>query len=207
MDNSIELKEEEDQFEKMIQGLIDNRFGCSDTFFDGSIITGLQHSLKHLCDTNQMQSARMGNKNDLKQDLNYRGDTIKWIEKNTINAFESQFLKKVDSFRNHLNKTCFTSIIDFESHYANYEQYSFYKKHIDQFKTDKGRQYSLVLYLNTDWLAEDGGLLSLYPEGAKQCDISPLGGRMIFFKSDEMEHEVHPSFTRNRLSIAGWLKR
>ena len=37
-------------------------------------------------------------------------------------------------------------------------------------------------------------------------DKSPMGGRMVFFKSDEMEHEVHPSFTRERISIAGWLK-
>jgi SM-20-related protein len=189
MDHAIELKKEEDQFEEMIQGLIDNRFGCSDTFFDASIITGLQKNIHNLCDTNQMQTARMGSKSDLNLDTTFRGDTIKWIEKNTINSFETQFLKKVENFKNHLNKTCFTSIVDFESHYANYEQNSFYKRHIDQFKSDKGRQYSLVLYLNTDWLLEDGGLLSLYPEGLKQSDISPLGGRMVFFKSDEMEHD------------------
>jgi len=36
--------------------------------------------------------------------------------------------------------------------------------------------------------------------------LSPIGGRMVFFSSDEMEHEVHPSFTRERISIAGWFK-
>lgn len=206
MDKSLELKKEEDQFEEMIQGLIDNRFGCSDTFFNASIITGLQKNINILCDSNQMQSAGMGNKSHLSKDSIYRSDKIKWIEKDTINAFECLFLKKVEHFKNHLNKTCFTSIVDFESHYANYGPNSCYKKHIDQFKTDKGRQFSLVLYLNSDWLAEDGGMLSLYPKGEKQNDISPVGGRMVFFRSDEMEHEVHPSLTRNRLSIAGWLK-
>ena len=206
MDQSIEVRSEEDQFEEMIQGLIDRKYGCSDTFFNASIITGLQKNILNLCNTNQMQAAGMGNKTDLKQDATYRGDTIKWIEKSTINAFKKQFLKKIENFKNHLNKTCFSSIVDFEAHYASYEQNSFYKKHIDQFKNDNGRQYSLILYLNTDWLLEDGGLLSLYPEGELQSDISPVGGRMVFFKSDEMEHEVHPSFTRSRLSIAGWLK-
>jgi SM-20-related protein len=206
MDNLIELKQEEDQFEEMIQGLIDNKFGCTDTFFDASIILGLRNNLNRFCDDNYLQAAGMGNKNELKQDSAYRGDTIKWIEKSTIDAFENQFLKKVDNFKKHINKTCFTSIVDFESHYANYGPNSCYKKHIDQFKTDKGRQFSLVLYLNSDWLAEDGGMLSLYPEGEKQNDISPIGGRMVFFRSDEMEHEVHPSLTRNRLSIAGWFK-
>lgn len=206
MDNSVELKEEENQFEEMIQGLIDNKFGCSDTFFTASTIAGLQNNINNHCNNNQMQAAGIGNKTDLKQDNLYRGDTIKWIENDTINAFESEFLKKVSNFKNHLNKTCFTTINNFESHYASYGLNSVYKRHIDQFKNDKGRQFSLVLYLNSDWMQEDGGLLSLYPEGAKQSDIAPIAGRMVFFRSDEMEHEVHPSLTKNRLSIAGWLK-
>ncbi|WP_430407005.1 2OG-Fe(II) oxygenase [Fluviicola sp.] len=64
----------------------------------------------------------------------------------------------------------------------------------------------MVLYLNEDWKKEDGGLLSLYPKAGQQIDISPLGGRMVLFRSDEMEHEVNPSLTRTRNSIAGWLK-
>jgi SM-20-related protein len=116
------------------------------------------------------------------------------------------YLKKVEKFILHLNKTCFTSIKGFESHYATYEKKSFYKRHIDQFKNEKGRQFSIVLYLNQDWKAADGGMLSLYPHGEEQIDISPLGGRMVLFRSDEMEHEVHASSTRERSSIAGWLK-
>ncbi len=63
----------------------------------------------------------------------------------------------------------------------------------------------MVLYLNKDWKTEDDGLLSLYPSKMPQKDISPIAGRMVFFKSDEMEHEVHPSKSRDRKSIAGWL--
>ena len=101
---------------------------------------------------------------------------------------------------------CFTTIKTFEGHYANYESGSYYKRHIDQFKSEKGRKYSIVLYLNKDWKDVDGGIISLYPQGEAQIDISPLGGRMVFFRSDEMEHEVHASFTRDRRSIACWLK-
>jgi len=77
---------------------------------------------------------------------------------------------------------------------------------LDQFKSEKGRKFSIVLYLNHDWKAEDGGTLSLYPTKGDQREISPLEGRIVFFRSDEMEHEVYPSFTRERNSIAGWLK-
>ena len=43
----------------------------------------------------------------------------------------------------------------------------------------------------------------LYPANAEQINISPLDGRLVFFKSDEMEHEVYPSPSRNRVNIAG----
>ena len=49
-------------------------------------------------------------------------------------------------------------------------------------------------------------MLTLYPDGKKQIDIAPHGGRMVFFRSDEMEHEVNASYTRDRNSIAGWMK-
>ena len=43
----------------------------------------------------------------------------------------------------------------------------------DQFKTDKGRQYSIILYLNDSWQIADDGMLSLYPEGKPKENISP----------------------------------
>lgn len=63
-----------------------------------------------------------------------------------------------------------------------------------------------MLYLNSDRKKEDGGLLSLYLEGKERIHISPLGGRIVLFKSNEMEHEIHPSLTRDRNSFACWLK-
>jgi len=116
------------------------------------------------------------------------------------------YLKKIEKFIAYLNKTCFTSIKSFESHYANYEKRRFYKRHLDQFKNEKGRKYSIVLYLNQNWKPDDGGMLSLYPNDEGIKNISPLGGRIVLLRSDEMEQEVHASFTRARVSVACWLK-
>ena len=136
-----------------------------------------------------------------------RGDKINWIAGESTDSFEMIYLKKIDRFIKHLNTTCFTSIKSVESHYASYEKFRFYKRHHDQFKQEKGRDFSIILYLNVSWLEADGGILSLYPVGKSQEDIAPLGGRMIFFRSSDMEHEVHASNTRERNSIAGWLKK
>lgn len=199
-------KQEKFQFENLIQGLMNNKYGCCDDFISPNTVSGLRSNIQRLNEAGIMQSAGLGKEMDYQQNKLIRGDKITWIEQNSKDEYEAVFLKKVGSFIHYLNKTCYTSIKGFESHYASYELGSFYKRHLDQFKNDKGRKYSVILYLNENWQKEDGGLLSLYPEGSEQKDISPIGGRLVFFRSDEMEHEVHPSFTRNRISIAGWLK-
>ena len=197
---------EQDQFEGLINGLIEDDYGCCDDFFLPNNVLGLSGNIQSLSDAGVMKPSRLGNKSNTRKDIKFRGDKINWIEDKSTDEFESIYLKKITKFIDYLNKSCFTSIKDFESHYAVYDKKDFYKRHLDQFKNDTGRQYSIVLYLNEDWQAIDGGLLSLYPEGKDQVKIAPIGGRMVFFKSDKMEHEVHASFTRERRSIAGWLK-
>ena len=199
-------QQEQNQFEGLIQGLIDNDYGCCNDFILPSTITGLRANIQSMSDSEHMKPAGFGNKIGFQNNKSIRGDKINWIEDESTDQFELIYLKKIENFILYLNKTCFTSIKRFESHYSDYEKKSLYKRHIDQFKSEKGRQYSLVLYLNQDWKKEDGGLISLYPKNKDQIDISPLGGRLVLFRSDEMEHEVHASFTRNRRSIACWLK-
>jgi SM-20-related protein len=86
-----------------------------------------------------------------------------------------------------------------------YGQGSGYKKHKDQFKTDNNRKFSLICYLNDDWVASDGGELVIYQHD-KPLTISPNAQKAVFFKSDEMEHEVLLA-NKSRMSVTGWLKR
>jgi SM-20-related protein len=60
------------------------------------------------------------------------------------------------------------------------------------------------MYLNEGWVDGDGGELSIHHEDNVQ-DISPLNGRSIFFKSNELAHEVLMT-NKTRMSITGWLK-
>ncbi len=206
MNHHKERKQNETKFEELIQGLLDNDYGCCDDFVNAPTITGLREKMLQLNETGGMNAAGLGQHADHQKNQQIRGDKIKWIEKDSQNQFEGDYLRMVEAFIVYLNRTCYTAIKDYESHYANYEKKRFYKRHLDQFKHDIGRKFSIVLYLNEDWQLNDGGILSLYLASGQQKDISPLAGRMVFFKSDEIEHEVHPSFTRDRASIAGWLK-
>lgn len=200
------LAESQDtEFEPLIAGMLDQGFGAHN-FLGTEVVSGLRAKLLHARDNDIMHPAGIGRKFDFQKNALVRGDEILWLEKDSKDPFERAFFDQVELFIQYLNRTCYTGINDYEFHYAYYEPGSFYKRHLDQFKSNRARKFSLVTYLNQDWKAEDGGRLSLYfADGEKE--VLPLGGQAVFFKSDEIEHEVHPSATRYRLSIAGWLKR
>ncbi|HKK88180.1 MAG TPA: 2OG-Fe(II) oxygenase [Saprospiraceae bacterium] len=195
----------EEQFEEMIGQFLDNEFAVADAFLPQEIALGLRANLLAFHQAGLMYPAGTGRNFDFKKNTAVRGDSIRWLEACTKDIYEDYLLQKVVAFINHLNHTCYTGLKDYEFHYAIYTKNSFYKRHKDQFKHDKGRQFSLVIYLNSEWDDKDGGILSLYT-GSGEARVKPLIGRAVFFKSDRTEHEVHPALKKSRLSIAGWLK-
>jgi SM-20-related protein len=194
------------QFEELIEGILEAQYGFCDDFLELETVIGLRQYLLNARELGLMRPAGVGRKANFQKSEKIRGDVIQWIENDTINEYERTFLNKVQAFILHLNRSCYTSINDFEFHYAYYEVGSFYKRHLDQFKSDGGRKFSLVFYLNDDWIATDGGNIRLYLKDKTEKDLYPNSGKCVFFKSDELEHEVKPSETRYRLSIVGWLK-
>lgn len=200
------LGNEIDQFEELILSLVTNQYGVVDDFIDQDTLSGLRANINTLYQNDEMHAAGLGNKNVYQLNKKIRGDNIKWIDNDSQNIYEKIVIDKINKFINYLNATCYTSIKNFEAHYACYEPGSFYKRHLDQFQTDNGRKFSIVLYLNENWQTEDGGTITLYPKDVESLNFAPLGGRLVFFQSDELEHEVNPSTTRDRLSIATWLK-
>ena len=133
-----------------------------------------------------------------------RKDKIYWMDRSHDNAAEHAFLDVIDDFVAYLNRTCFTGIVESEFHYAVYEPGSFYKRHLDQFKDDDRRAFSMICYLNADWVAADGGQLAIYKDNT-QVLVEPRAGSCVFFKSSDLEHEVLLCH-KQRLSITGWFK-
>ena len=127
---------------------------------------------------------------------------IYWLDRSHNDLSENAFFDLMDEFVSYLNASCYTGITGYEFHYALYPKGSFYKKHVDQFKNNAVRQFSMITYLNTDWKQEDGGELCVYQNGTQQ-NIAPTAGKSIFFKSSELEHEVLLS-NKARMSITGW---
>jgi SM-20-related protein len=192
-------------FDLLIDSYLDNKIGIDTGFLSKTLSDGLQQNLLQLQRDDRMTNAGVGNKEVKDKKQKIRGDKIYWMDKSHSNIYEKEFLQLAEDFISHLNSTCYTGINDYEFHYAVYEEGSFYKRHTDQFKNDSNRKYSLINYLNENWLEEDGGQLLVYQNNDTQT-ILPHSQTAVFFKSDEMEHEVMKA-NRQRMSISGWLNQ
>lgn len=192
------------QFDTLIDSYLANKVGIDKGFLTQKLSRGLQQNIRQLQQDETMTQAGIGNAELKDNNQKMRSDKICWLDKSNNNVYEQEFLELAEDFIGHLNGTCYTGINGYEFHYALYEEGSFYKRHIDQFQSDNKRKFSFINYLNEDWLDADGGQLYLYQDDAVQ-KIQPESKTAVFFKSDEMEHEV-VRCNRSRMSISGWLK-
>ena len=191
-------------FEGLIGSFLENRVGLIDNFLNENLSSNLKENLLALFLEKQFKIAGIGNDSKFVTNKIIRSDVIYWLDRKHNNIHENSFFDLMDEFVKYLNMTCYTGITGYEFHYAYYEKGSSYKRHLDQFKDNQSRAYSMIMYLNKDWIPSDGGQLCIYHENTSQT-VAPMNGKCVFFKSSELEHEVLLSH-KPRMSITGWLK-
>ena len=196
-------------YEKVIDGLMADKYSIVDNFFSREEVLALRKSLLEKYEEDKFRKSAIGNQANEQVIEAIRGDFILWLDEDKANAAERAFFAKLNDFQEYLNRTCFMGINEKEFHYAVYPEGTFYKRHLDTFQNDSRRKLSLVCYLNDeDWQSGYGGELTIYIDdngNEKSIDIYPVQGRMVVFESQVLEHEVKP-VNRERLSITGWLK-
>lgn len=140
-----------------------------------------------------------------------RTDEICWITGNSDAG--CAWINWAGALQRYLNKRLFLGLFSFESHFSHYAKGDFYKKHKDAFKGEGNRVLSVVVYLNPNWSADDGGELVIYPPkisspailGKRKVTVTPNFGTIVVFLSEEFPHEVLPAL-RDRYAIAGWFR-
>lgn len=193
------------EFDLLIDSYIGSEVGQCQNFLSGELAQRLRGNLTRLLEEDVLRAAGIGQDADLTLDLDIRRDKIHWLDRGHNDAAELEFFTHMDSFVSYLNQTCYTGITGYEFHYAHYGKGAFYKRHLDQFRGDDARAFSVIMYLNDNWQPGDGGELVVYlPDG--ELMIQPLGGTCVFFNSSQLEHEVLVS-NKSRMSITGWLRR
>lgn len=172
-----------------------------------NLLAALKQEVQILDRTDALKKAGIGRGNDLVRDRSVRRDKIAWLQGFT--APQAALFEFFESIRQGLNQRLFLGLKRFETHYATYHSGDFYKQHLDSFRGRASRVVSLVLYLNEDWQAADGGALQVFnrDNDHEVCGtVLPEAGRMALFMSEEIPHEVLPA-NRTRYSLACWFRQ
>ena len=216
------MHKNEVNLESIVSRLNDDGYAVVEEFLPASVIQKLGKLAKKHFAQNNMQAAKIGLKNKLRNNA-IRGDHIIWLEEDSQNEDINNYFDQMCVLKKAFNQQLFLNVHEIESHFAIYPIGAFYQKHLDQFghfSTDlkltdqalniqmsnlQARQISSVLYLNENWLASDGGQLRLFLKEDDFIDVLPNAGRLVLFLSAQFWHEVLPAKVE-RLSIAGWFR-
>lgn len=194
--------------EAIADGLAEKGYIVIPDFLDQQLMEEILNVFNVHKENGRFKAAGIGAQSEYHLDKQIRGDYIKWIEPATALPPTKAFLEKIEQVRAILNRMLYLGIKDYEAHFAIYPPGAFYKRHLDQFKSNGHRKISFVSYLNFDWMPEDGGQLRIYLPGGEEgetfFDIAPEAGKLVLFRSDVIEHEVLLSNT-HRYSITGWM--
>jgi SM-20-related protein len=190
-------------FEAIANGLAEQGYAIAENFLNDAEIRGILDLPEFQGNLEHFKKAGVGKNQHLHLNESVRGDYIRWVDKNSSPHALSIYLNRLEQLIQFLNEQLFLSLKDYEVHLTTYPAGSFYKRHLDQFSRDDHRKLSVICYLNRDWTEKEGGQLRMHlPEGS--VDFLPLAGRLVCFRSDQVEHEVLAA-TRPRLSVTGWI--
>lgn len=186
--------------DSMIDGLFTNGWYLWDDFLSLSEVRELKNILPQ-----QWQPAGIGRDEQHIVTSSVRRDEIHWITP-AMGSIAMNYLTKMETIRQNVNQNLYLGLFEYEAHFARYMPGAFYKKHYDSFQGSSNRRLTTVLYLNENWVDENGGCLRLYNNKDEHlADIAPQAGRLAIFLSEQFPHEVLPAHCE-RLSITGWFR-
>jgi SM-20-related protein len=203
--------------QQQLDQISDRGFCVMDNFLSPSVIDALASEILVLEGSALLNAANTG-RAQTTVNTKLRGDSIYWLNESEASPAQQTYFVEMERLRSGLNQHLYLGLDVLESHLALYPIGAGYQKHLDRFKANDNsqlpqRQISCILYLNKDWLEEDGGYLRLYLNAddatdgivatASSLDIAPIAGRLVMFLSDTFYHEVLPA-KRVRMSLTGW---
>jgi SM-20-related protein len=199
----------EEWLDELASGLSEHGWMSVDarSWLGTNLLAALKQEVQILDRTDAMKKAGIGRGNDLVRDRSVRRDKIAWLQ--GVTAPQAALFEFFEMIRQGLNQRLFLGLKRFETHYATYHSGDFYRQHLDSFKGRASRVVSLVLYLNEEWQAADGGALQVFnrDNDYEVCGtVLPEAGRMALFMSEEIPHEVLPA-NRTRYSLACWFRQ
>lgn len=187
--------------QSLLNSLSDKGWVYSDQILNESDFIKLQVFAKNRLATQSFRPAQTA----AGLNTHIRSDSLLWLDSQNTN--ESWIFELLEAWRHNLTRELMVSAPKIEAHLTHYSPGQSYKIHCDQAQGSDSRLLTYVVYLHEDWRPEYGGELAIYsgPDGEEIHRIEPRPGRVVFFKSREIWHQVREAHF-HRLSLTGWFR-
>lgn len=192
----------------MFDELAINNWASSRTLFPESFCQTLAHECQKLSAEGKMTPAAIGKGAQKTTREEIRGDSTWWLEESNCSWPQKQALDILQKILEALNQSFYLGLKRFEAHFALYPPQTGYDKHVDNPRGASARKITFILYLNSNWQQDHGGMLSIYDpqdENLKIAQVRPTLGNFVLFRSDLFPHQVEKSF-QPRMSLTGWFR-
>jgi len=193
----------EDEWINWVDRLSEDNYLVIDDFISDDELDTLMSNFKTHLEEDHFKRAGIGTGDEFQLKKEIRGDYIRWLDPNRDTALKD-FFERINEAIYVFNRYCFLSLSGSEFHMAHYPPGTFYKRHLDQFNHANNRLITVILYLNTNWQEGDGGELQVFLENDEAVKVAPTAKRIVFMRSDMIEHEVLVT-NKDRYSVTGWL--
>lgn len=192
----------------MFEDLAHHGWASSSEVIDKNFARALAQECQNQHSEGRFQQASIGRGVSKLAHTEIRGDYTRWIEEDSSNSVEQDFLRALHDISQALNRHFFLGLKRFETHFALYPPGTGYDKHVDNHRGSGARKITFILYLNENWNTDHGGALSFFDpqdENQRIAQVEPRLGTLVLFRSDLFPHQVEKSF-QPRMSLTGWFR-
>lgn len=181
-------------------------FFVRDDFVEAQLVRRARADIEQMAAAEQLRPAGVSRGDSFRLEQKTRGDLITWLDPREATPSLAQVHAHFEALRDELNQAAYLGLDYFEVQIAQYPGGGAgYDRHVDAFPGSVNRRVTAILYLNEGWTPEQGGVLRAWLPGEELREVEPVAGRLVCFMSDQIPHQVLPTYS-SRCAITAWYR-
>lgn len=134
-------------------------------------------------------------------DEQVRSDELCWLTGDEAQGPMLEAVACFEALMKSVNEAAWLGLRSFDLQLAHYAPGAKYVRHLDAFPGQDNRRLTAIVYLNEGWVPAHGGQLELCVE--PKVFVEPVIDRLVVFRSELIEHEVHEA-RADRWALTAW---
>ncbi|MFP4598007.1 MAG: 2OG-Fe(II) oxygenase [Persicimonas sp.] len=189
-----------------VRGLGESALLVRDDFIDEALVAGVRAEIDALAAREILRPAGVSRGVNYRREEQVRGDLIGWLDPDDASPNLLELHTRFEQLRDELNRTAYLGLDYFEVQIAQYPGAgSGYERHVDAFPGSVNRRVTAICYLNEGWTPDHGGMLRAWTADGQVREVEPVAGRLVVFVSDQVPHEVLPTYAP-RCAVTAWYR-